>query len=113
MSGIRVERRRFDEVNKEMRQAAEAALGDAGEHLLEESNRTVPIEEGTLGRSGEVSRDGLTVQVGYSGPYAVAQHERLDYRHDQGRRAKWLESTFKERANDVARMLANRLRKVR
>jgi hypothetical protein len=93
----------------EFHKAAEAALADAAEYLLEESNRTVPHEEGTLERSGTVSVDGLKAAVSYDTPYAVRQHEDTRLRHDDGRRAKWLEQTFNERADKVRKFLADRM----
>lgn len=84
----------------------------AAEFLLEEANRTVPIEEGTLMRSGDVSSDrqALRARVSYGTPYARRQHEALNYRHPGGRRAKWLELTFSEQRGRVLEHLASRIR---
>lgn len=69
-----------------------------GEHILEVSNKRVPIEEGTLERSGkvtsEVTETGARSAISYNTPYAVAQHERLDFHHDKGRSAKYLEQAM-------------------
>lgn len=113
MSGITV-RKNFAAVERQMRQASEAAVQEAAEHLLEESNRTVPIEESTLLKSGEASSEGLTAQVSYGGAasaYAVVQHERTKFRHDAGRRSKWLQLTFQERASQVQQWLAMSIRR--
>lgn len=90
---------------------ARAALVDAGEFLLEEANRTAPIEEGTLIGSGAVTaaREGLVVAVSYDTPYAVRQHEDTRLRHDPGRRARWLAYTFREQAHRVVPFLADRM----
>ena len=96
-------------------QAIADGIADGAEHILEHANRSVPIEEGTLGRSGfvamrkgtvaktfgdagnlEVRRTGrvsesgptITAVVAYDTPYAVRQHEDTSIRHDPGRRAK-------------------------
>lgn len=92
-----------------MRQAAHDAVGDAAEYILETANRTVPIEEATLKRSGQVSQDGLTAMISYDTPYAARQHEELDYRHDSGRRAKWLEKTMEEEEKAVTEFLRKKL----
>lgn len=91
--------------------AAAAALSDATEYLLEEANRTVPIEEATLTRSGmaTVDRRNLVGVVSYDTPYARVQHENDEYRHDPGRRAHWLTRTFVEQANRVRRFLGERI----
>lgn len=96
-----------------LRGAALAALGDAIEYLGEESNRTVPIEEGTLERSGHATVDPQTLKAtwGYDTPYAVRQHEDTRLHHDRGRRAKWLERTFAEQAPRVLKFLADRMHK--
>lgn len=98
---------------KARRQAAvgsERGVALALEHLLGEANRTVPIEENTLSRSGTVATEGLKGNVHYDSPYAARQHEELDWRHDAGRRAKWLELTFSEQRKQVAEILAKELR---
>lgn len=81
------------QVQAQIRRAAFLGLFEAGEMLLDESNRLVPLEEGTLRNSGEVSQDEqrLAVRVSYDTPYAVRQHEETTYRHPNGRQAKYLE----------------------
>lgn len=90
--------------------AAEKAVGTAAEHVLGESTKVVPIEEGTLSRSGrtDTERDGATVvaAVSYGTPYAVRQHEDLSYRHDPGRTAKYLEGPLRAEAGTVAKIVA-------
>lgn len=93
-----------------VRKAASEGLADAAEFLLEEANRTVPIEEATLTRSGATDVDGLQASVFYDTPYAVRQHEDTRLRHDQGRRAKWLEMTMREQAKQVGEHIADRIR---
>jgi len=95
-------------VAKRIRDAAAQGLSDAGEHLLEESLRIVPIEDADLARSGFVSVDDdeLTAAVSYDTPYAVRQHEELDYRHDPGRQAKYLEEPLASKAQTLKRLIA-------
>lgn len=94
-----------------VRTDAARALDGAGEFLLEQSNRTAPIEEGTLVGSGSVhvDRDALVATVSYDTPYAVRQHEDTRLRHDRGRRAKWLQLTFVEQANRLEQFLARQM----
>ncbi len=96
-------------VSATVRKKCEAAVGDLAEFLLEQANRTVPIEEGTLQRSGGTSQDGLKATVFYDTPYAARQHEEMDYQHDAGRRAKWLELTFKEEEPRALEFLAKKV----
>lgn len=90
-----------------------AGLNLATEHLLEAANRTVPIEEGTLERSGEtdVDESSLTGSVYYDSVYAAYQHENLDFRHAPGRRAKWLELAVDEEAETITALIATQLRR--
>lgn len=94
-----------------VRAAVGDALSDAAEHILEEANRTVPIEEGVLTGSGNTDVDASAgvASIYYDTPYAARQHEDTSLRHDPGRRAKWLELTVTERASDVRRFFATRL----
>jgi len=98
-------------VSQKVREAAVEGLRDAAEHLLEYANRTVPLEEGTLMRSGQADVDPETLEasISYDTPYAVVQHERLDFKHDPGRRAKWLELSLNEREESIQRYIARKI----
>lgn len=102
-----------DDVARRIKQAAGDGLFEGAETLLEEANRTVPHEEGTLQRSGtaSVDRGALLAAVSYNTPYAVRQHEELGYRHDPGRRAKWLELAQSENEDRITQHIADRIRK--
>lgn len=80
------------------RRGAARGLYLGAEHVLEEANRIVPIEEHTLQASGVASADegALQAAVSYDTPYAVVQHEELDYQHDEGRQAKYLETPIND-----------------
>ena len=86
-------------------------LYDAGEHILGEANKTVPIEEGSLAGSGDVDADENSAVVSYDTPYARRQHEELQYQHAQGRRALWLKLTLEEEQRAVRDFLADGLRR--
>ncbi|WP_432001778.1 hypothetical protein [Streptomyces sioyaensis] len=85
----------------------------ASEHVLAKSRERVPIEEGTLERSGvaTVDESALTAAVSYDTVYAVRQHEELNYRHDAGRSAKYLEDPLNEQAATVAALIAAAVRR--
>lgn len=94
--------------------AAEQAARLSGEYVLGESQKVVPIEEGTLQRSGRVDVDtGGTVvdaAISYSGPYACRQHEELTWRHDAGRTAKYLERPLSAAGPTVAKIVQQTIR---
>lgn len=97
-----------DEILAELRDAAVGGLTIAGEHLLQVSRTEVPIEEGTLERSGAVSADpqAQTVAVSYDTPYAARQHEDLNLHHDAGRKAKYLEDPMNSEQDTMLELIA-------
>lgn len=102
----------MDQINS----GAAEGLAKAAEHLLTEATKTVPIEEGILSGDGQVSVDvGLLEATVYydgaSNPYAVRQHEELSFRHDPGRRAKWLELAAQEEESTMRQIIADEIRK--
>lgn len=96
--------------------AAERAVLLGAEHVLSESTKVVPIEEGTLSRSGRATAEtqgaAAVAAVSYDTPYAARQHEELDYRHDEGRTAKYLETPLLAEADTVRAIAANEVGKV-
>ncbi|MCR4398936.1 MAG: HK97 gp10 family phage protein [Firmicutes bacterium] len=102
------------------RQAAVAALKKCAADLQGKSAMQAPIDTGDLRSNCSVKdpvEDGrsITVTVGYDLPYAVVQHEHLEYRHPKGGKAKYLEDPFKENEgryrSDIASTVKNALSK--
>jgi len=100
-------------VTEQQRAGAVRGLRMAAEHLLGESRQEVPIEEGTLERSGVASVDEASMRaaVSYDTPYAVRQHEDLDLRHDQGRKAKYLEDPMNRERSTMLEIIAAQIRR--
>ena len=94
------------------RKGAVKGLKDATEFLLEEADRDVPLEIGTLERSGKASVDEVKLEgaVSYDGPYARRQHEDLNLRHANGRRAKWLQANLTEKHDALNELIAKGIR---
>ena len=92
--------------------AAARGLGLAAEHGLGKANKKVPIEEGTLERSGAVSVDEkeLIAVISYDTPYAVKQHE-VPMNHDDGRTHKWLENAMNAEKDVMLETIAKTIRK--
>ena len=81
------------------------------EHVLGEANKLVPLEEGTLERSGKVTMgDGASGSVSYDTVYAVRQHEELTWKHLPGRQAKYLEQPMNTEAPVVMAIIAATMR---
>lgn len=100
----------------QVREAAADAITEVVEQWLEEGNRMVPIEEGTLQNSGttEVDRDNLQAAVGWglgaSSDYAVIQHEDTSFQHDAGRSAKWGEIAGRQIAQTAGQDIADSIK---
>lgn len=82
------------QVEAKAKQGLVSGLTMATEHLLAEAKAIVPLEEGTLERSGvaSVDRSSMTGAVSFDTVYAVRQHEELTWKHLPGRQAKYLET---------------------
>ncbi|MYR45088.1 minor capsid protein [Streptomyces sp. SID5910] len=100
-------------VQRDLRAAAARGLLLGAEHVLAESTAVVPLDEGPLQNSGMASVDEgtLTAAVSYDTPYAVRQHEELDYRHAPGRTSKYLEGPLNESRAQVRDLIAAELRR--
>lgn len=98
---------------RQIRTHAARGLLLGAEHVLDEASRQVPLDEATLQRSGTVSvdRGSLTAAISYDTPYAVPQHERLDFRHLPGRKAKYLEDPLRDEAATVGELIAATIRR--
>lgn len=95
-----------------VRAAAARGLAISAEHVLGEARKLVPIEEGTLERSGAVSLDpeNLKAAVSFDTPYSVRQHEDMTARHDPGRTAKYLETPLAAEQDTVREIIARTIR---
>ncbi|MFG2976302.1 hypothetical protein ACGFYY_25380 [Streptomyces sp. NPDC048331] len=89
---------------------AEDGLQRALEHLLAESRKIVPLDEGTLERSSRVIRNGLEGAVVYDTVYAKRQHEELTWKHLPGRKAKYLEGPLNSERAVMLELMAVPLR---
>ncbi|MBK3563226.1 MULTISPECIES: hypothetical protein [unclassified Streptomyces] len=96
-----------------MREGAARGLLLAAEHVLQQSQELVPLDESPLLQSGTASVDApsLTAAVSYDTPYAVKQHENLAYRHAPGRTAKYLERPLNASRSDVLALIAAQMRR--
>jgi len=112
MIDARIELHLTQGIAEAIAKAALRGLEDGGEHILKLARDRVPLEEGTLERSGQVTSDGQAkVAVSFDTPYAVRQHEDMSLQHAHGRKAKYLESALAEGQQDVGRLVAVTVRR--
>lgn len=83
----------------------------AAEHLVGVARALVPKDEGTLERSGAAATDGLQGVVSFDTPYAVIQHEALDFHHPRGGQAKYLEQPMGTERDTIKAIIAQAIRK--
>jgi hypothetical protein len=102
-----------DSAAEKMIAAAARGLHILGEHVLNESNDRIPLDEATLQRSGVVSVNEQTLEaaVSYDTVYAVRQHEDLTLHHPNGRRAKYLESAWADSQHLAPQIIGNQIRR--
>lgn len=110
--------RNFEQIRAGGRRGQVRGLELGGQHILGVSNKHVPHEMGDLERDGKASVDPDTLRSAVSygnnsetAKYAVPQHERMDYKHDAGRNAKYLENAFNSERQVVAQIIAEQTRK--
>lgn len=93
-------------------QAAQDGLREVAEHVLEESNKRTPKDDGDLIASGGVGVDDLRANVAYKSFYAPWIHERVDFKHDDGGEAKYLENAVEAETSNLAEIMARAARGV-
>lgn len=89
-------------------------LKKAGNHIKKESQKLVPVDTGALKKSVRVEIHDLghtaEVEVSYNTPYALVQHENLEYNHQVGQ-AKYLEQPMRTERKIVMGMIRDEVRK--
>ena len=90
-------------------EAATQAVMDGAEHILGKARPLAPKQDGNLRASGKVRPNGPGVaSIKFDDPIATIQHERLDYKHDDGQ-AKYLEQPFNAEIGAVAEIVRRQL----
>lgn len=108
-------------VLQQLRAAAEAALEDEADAVLEKAQAIAPKEHGDLAASGERlppewHGDILTVTVGFGGTpdtaaYAEIQHERADFKHAAPGQAFYLAQPANEALDGLSERIVARMAK--
>ncbi len=115
------------------------ALRTGAEAILTEAIDEAPVDTGTLRRSGTVTVGKLpdlaqvyeaaesgtemkdafpgsvgkenAVYISFNTPYALRQHEELDYKHPRGGKAKYLEDPFNRNKEKVLQYAEKQVKK--
>ena len=103
--------------NKVIPATMEALYAEA-QMVLAESKRQVPFRFGALSGSGMVHQpysvgSKVAVEISYGGAavdYALVQHENTEFKHAEGRKAKYLEDPIADAQGRLASNIASRVR---
>jgi hypothetical protein len=98
----------------ELRRGEVKGLEAGADHLLEVSQKIVPLDEKVLQDSGtpSVDEDQRRAAVSYDTPYAVIQHEDQTFQHAPGRTAKYLERPMNSERDAILGLIADEVRQV-
>ena len=89
--------------------AARAGLRAVTREVLRVARDKSPTDTGDSDRSGFTATDDLTAQVGFTSLVSKLNHENLEWRHEDGGEAKFLENAVFE--TDVEGIMAAEARK--
>ena len=96
--------------------AGRLALKKSALDLQSRSAEEAPIELGDLKGNAGIDDSKLMTKseilVGYSLPYAMRQHEELNYSHPRGGKAKFLEDPFRSNIRRYERFIASEIDRV-
>lgn len=92
-----------------------AGLYLEGNNIMGDSKKQVPVDFGALKNSGYVtlpvmSGNNVAVELGYGGAardYVIPQHERTDFKHPEGGKAKYLQDPLMSAAGGFAKNVNN------
>ena len=116
MAKIKIKTRnwRGDKIAADVKQAGARGLFKAASHILDESVRIAPKDEGTLIQTAGVDVDEEKGQASiyYTQPYARRLHESQSMNFQGGRQNKYLEKPMLQEDEAVQQILANELKDV-
>ena len=89
--------------------AVQDQMRSVGREVLKDARDRAPKDTRKMVKTGRVNVDDLTVQISFKGVQAIVQHENLDFKHENGGEAKFLENAALE--FDVEQAIADGLKK--
>lgn len=103
-----------DAVNRIVTAGAVRGLNQAAAFAHSVAVPRTPIEMGDLRGSLQIEPASVAnpqAAIHTNLPYAVAQHERMDYAHPRGGQAKYLESAVNDSRQQMLRIISSEARK--
>lgn len=71
-------------------------IHDIMQEVLERAIADAPLDTGELKESGRLNINKSSTSIIFDVEHAAVQHERLDYNHPRGGKAKYLEDAFND-----------------
>jgi len=71
-------------------------IHDIMQEVLERAVADAPVDTEELRNSGRLNINRASTSIIFDVPHAAIQHERLDYNHPRGGKAKYLEDAFND-----------------
>jgi len=99
-------------IPKRAKDAVRSELKEVMKDLKGKSQDLAPVETGDLKGSAYTDLDDLQGEVGFTEPYALRQHEELEYKHPKGGQAKYLEQPYKQNRDRYIKSIGEAVRKV-
>ena len=101
-------------LEEEILKSAVKGLKITAQNILGESQKLVPVDTGTLQKSGAIKVDSqnLMAQISYNTPYALKQHEDATLNHPNGGEAKYLERPFNEKSGELEVNVGNEIQRI-
>lgn len=96
---------------KEAANAAEHELKVIVADLQGKAQSLAPVDLGDLRGSAFSEVENMVGTVGFTEPYAMRQHEEVEYRHPKGGQAKFLEQPFKQNTPKYIKGVGDAVRK--
>lgn len=81
------------------------------EEVLDVAVANAPRETGELQESGKLWENPKSFRIAFDAPHAAVQHERLDFNHPNGGKAKYLEDAFNDYLPGAVVRVANSIKK--
>ncbi|OZM73974.1 hypothetical protein CFN78_06715 [Amycolatopsis antarctica] len=105
----------LDEAAARLVAGFERGIEEAATELKRLSQQQVPYDQGDLSRSAKVSTDFTgdrkQAAVSYDTVYAARQHEELEWRHQNGRKARYLGDPLRANAARLQQHIADQTRR--
>jgi len=111
LEGLESLEKGFNDALKRIDYTGGKALNLVALDLLGKAVELAPLDLGDLRGSGSVKIENNIASVGFEEPYAVKQHEHLEYEHPKGGQAKYLEQPFRENYDKYINQIAEEIKK--